>query len=224
MDRDKQEHPAFGMVSVSRVSGETSLFGVDYPQGHFITLQVSRGAVERNLGTEWFYQRNEMLQLAMSEVQWARLVASINTSGVPCTLQRTIDEQGQCSDVPPPPSHMADAVVQKNEVAAVGKKISDDMRETSQLIGELMKPNAKINKAKIGELQVLMDRAHQNLRSNLPFYVSSAQEAVEKATEQGKAEVSAYADHVVSELGRTELQKKLSDGGIMLSVSHVSEE
>lgn len=220
MEHDKTSHPSYGMISASRVSGQTALFGVDYPQGHFITLTISRGEVERSLGREWFYGRNEMIQVAMSEVQWARMIASMNTSGVPCTLQRAW-ENGKYERVEQPPAHMADAVVQKEEVAKVGREVSAGLDKAASMIDELMKPNAKISKSKISELEKLVRSAQAGLESSLPFYVKQAQEAVEGATEQGKAEVSAYADHVVSELGKSSLEKELSRGGVLLSLGHL---
>jgi hypothetical protein len=219
-DETTSAHPSYGMIAASRVSGQASLFGVDYPQGHFITLTISTGEVSRSLGTEWFYGRNEVVQVAMSEVQWARMIASMNTSGIPCTLQRARGEDGKYQRIESPPAHMADAVIQKAEVASVGVKIASQLDNAAAALAEMMQPNAKISKAKLSELQNLMRSARQNLECNLPFYVKQAQEAVEKATEQGKAEVSAYADHVVAELGKTALEKQLSEGGVLLSLGH----
>jgi hypothetical protein len=40
-ENNELEHESFGMVRISHRRGETELFGVDYPQQHFMALEVS---------------------------------------------------------------------------------------------------------------------------------------------------------------------------------------
>lgn len=75
----KVTHPAFGRIKASRVSGQTVLAGIDYPQAHYITLTISTATLNRNLSRDWWFTDREVIEVSMSETQWAQMLSAMNT-------------------------------------------------------------------------------------------------------------------------------------------------
>lgn len=92
-DGEYETHPAFGSVSIHRVSSTPGavLFDSDVQHGHYVVVRVDRADRERSLNRDWIHHPDvgKIVEFAMSEAQWASLISSVNTSGVPCTLTRT---------------------------------------------------------------------------------------------------------------------------------------
>jgi hypothetical protein len=122
-------HPAFGQIDVHRIHGSKRLFAVDYPQDHFIRLTVHTTKLNRNLASDRTFSEREVIVVDMSEVQWARLIASPNTSGVACTLARYIDpETGEYLTPQLPEKHVADAETFKDESRIAPRRRSSRLR------------------------------------------------------------------------------------------------
>jgi hypothetical protein len=87
-DEATYTHPAYGQVSVSNVSGGIYLYGSDFHHQNYVALRINRSELNRNLSNDWPHAREELVEIAMSESQWATLVSSMNRGeGVQCTLQ-----------------------------------------------------------------------------------------------------------------------------------------
>lgn len=85
-------HPAYGMIGASRVSGNAALFDSDIVHQHFVVLRIGRASRRRDLNRDWVHEsggRGQVVEVAMSEAQWASMISSMNTAGVPCTIVRT---------------------------------------------------------------------------------------------------------------------------------------
>ena len=87
-DATRTTHPAFAQITASRVSGHSILYGSDFDHNHYVTISISRSELCRNLSNDWYHSREELIEVALSEAQWATFVSSMNQgSGVACTLQ-----------------------------------------------------------------------------------------------------------------------------------------
>lgn len=86
-------HPAFGMIGASRVSSTpgAALFDSDVVHQHYVVLKIDRAVRKRDLNHDWIHSGGfgKIVEVAMSEAQWASLISSMNTAGVACTLRRT---------------------------------------------------------------------------------------------------------------------------------------
>lgn len=81
------EHPAFGCISVARTSGGSgTLFMSNVEHQHQIRLTVSHAQMSRTHNQDRHYERNTIVDVAMSQVQFAELMGGMGQgSGVPCT-------------------------------------------------------------------------------------------------------------------------------------------
>src|SRR5262245_60626587 len=82
-----ERHPAYGQIGASRVSGQTFLYGTDFAHQNYIIIEISRSELHRGLSNDWPFGRDKLIELALSEAQWATFVSSLNCGqGVQCTL------------------------------------------------------------------------------------------------------------------------------------------
>ena len=86
-DDEILEHPAFGQISVSRISGHATLYGSDFRHQHYVAVRISTSTLRRGLSHDWPHAGNEIIEVNLSEAQWAAFVSSFNRGeGVQCTI------------------------------------------------------------------------------------------------------------------------------------------
>lgn len=83
-----ETHSAFGMISANRLQSTPGavLFDSDIQHQNTVVVSISRAERERDLNRDWIHPSKELIEVQMSEAQWASFVSSMNTVGVPCTL------------------------------------------------------------------------------------------------------------------------------------------
>lgn len=193
-DRDETiyEHPAFAQILASRVSGNATLYASDFRHQHYITVSIRASQLHRSHSHDWSFGRQELIEVAMSEAQWATFISSLNTgSGTPCTLQH---HNGELTPgIPSPPK--------------ASEKFSRDMRET---IGEIQDelrslaaslPDGPIGKTRSRALQDQIKRLASRLTSSTSFVADSFDEHMERTVEKAKVEINAHVSNVVTRTG-----------------------
>lgn len=177
-------HPAFAQIGASRVSGNAALYDSDFRHQHYMTISIRRSELHRGLNRDWHFGREEIIQVALTEAQWATFVSSPNmSSGVPCTLQHL---HGKTIPGLPNPSERIDQF--KEEMEA---RLARTIRRIDDLIA-----GAK-TKAQAEAMRMLK----QELLSNLPFIAKQFAEHMETTTEKAKQEIHGYMTSVLQRAG-----------------------
>lgn len=88
-ERGEEEHPAFGLIGVSRESSTgTALFDSDIEHRQVVTVQLRAAVRSRDLHRDWVHARETIVEVQFSEAQWASFVSSSGLGdGVPCTIR-----------------------------------------------------------------------------------------------------------------------------------------
>lgn len=202
----RHRHPAFAQIGVSRVSGgHTALYGSDFNHNAYMTIRISRSELNRDLSHDWPFEREQVIEVALSEAQWATFVSSPNMgSGVQCTLQYL---QGEM--IPGLP----DPVSRSEQFAGEAKERLDRAtRRLDQMLDEI--DALGLPKGKAEKLRSEVRMARQDLASNLPFVAKSFAEHTERVTEHAKAEIHGYMTGVLMRTG----VKALSEGALPLAL------
>ncbi len=183
-----EEHPAFGMIGASRVSGHAVLFDSDVEHQHFVILRIGRATRKRDLHRDWIHSGNraDIVEVAMSEAQWASMISSMNTSGVPCTIRRT-EKDG---DVPGLDFESRLDLTHK-EVAARTQEALAEVLEAFEAVKE------KPTKANIRQLEIRMG----NLPANMRFAATSLTEHAETVVQKTRADVEAFVINKARQVG-----------------------
>jgi len=202
------EHAAFGTISATRFSGDVPMFQVDYMTGHGIALTISTAVLNRNGATDRVHQRNEIVRVEMSEIQWARMLSSMNSGEIPVTLKRYRDPQTGMFLAPKlPEQHVADMETFRAEVAKRADEALTGVAEARAKLSEIMK--GPLRKGDLQEVIDALTRAEMMAVNNLPYVTERAHETINTAAEYAKAEITAHVDYSMQRLGERALGERL---------------
>lgn len=190
-DNDMFSHPAFGFVRVSRVQGgDPNLFMSNVKHDGKVSIVIGTAKMERSHHHDKHYSRKELIQVEMSTVQFADMMAGMNTgSGVPCTLRRVCE--GPYVGVP--------GIDMENTVSRYSKEVKQRFAETGKELKDLAKTvrealeAAKVSKAKQADILGPIEKLATEIGSNMPFMAEMFRESVEELVQEAKAVVETYA-------------------------------
>lgn len=193
-----ETHPAFGMISAARVSygppGQT-LFQSDIAHGRTIRLMIDTATRRRDLKNDYVHSNmsGEVVEVEMSEAQWASFVSSMNTSGVPCTIRRR--ESKQVPEFPHEP-RLALTMRETHEAAheAFGT-ILEALRELEAL--EQGDSTPKQRREALRKLKVRI----QNATPNVDFAGRQLAKQAEAVVERARADIEAMVTQKAAQLG-----------------------
>jgi hypothetical protein len=205
------EHESYGMIRVHRLhGGGKNLFGVDYDTGNSVRLEIKRGELRRNAYREWFFEREIVASIEMSEVQYARMISSPNTTGVPCTLRYACTEGFKKMEDPPSttpgPERMQD------DIKKAARRVSANMDHIRKLADEMAEGKAP-TKAQLKDLAMWVQQTQQAIASDLPYLTQRQEEKVDEMVHSSKAEIEAHVQQQLIALGKEALGEKIKKGG-----------
>lgn len=183
------QHPSFGFIRASRVSGHTTLFDSAVRHHHYVTVTIGRASQERRYSENQIYGKDQLVEVAMSESQFAQFITSINVgSGAPCTLTWMTGT----GHIDPPPADINTRETFSNEVKeaadVVGEKLKEALTEIKSLVA-----SGKANKGQLLTVLRSVETAMLQLNSNMPFMMQQFAEGIEKLTDRAKMDLNAHA-------------------------------
>jgi hypothetical protein len=186
-------HPAFGQINACRVNGSTNLYGSDFTHDGFITITVNASELNRDLSQDRHHSCEQLIQLSLSEAQWATFVSSLNNgSGVPCTLG-WLTGKGWLPRLPNP----------KSRADQFGKEFQQDFDQALTALDELeaVLHTCGLSKKKIDDLVRRTRTAKAKITSSAPFVVDQFANHMEAETERAKVEIHGYIQNVIQRAG-----------------------
>lgn len=196
-DTEVWRHPAYAQVSISHVSGSADLYGSDFTHQHYVTLRIKSSEMKRDLSRDWHHEREELIEIALSEAQYATMVAAPNRSGVCCTLQHFNGEM-----IPGLPRRDS-THIHKDEFR---EKLQKTVRELKVQREEIEKATSSLAKKLREAMLGPITSAIREIESNIPFLVQSFDEHMETNIEKAKVEVNAYVTNTIHRAGLEALQ------------------
>lgn len=198
--RSVTRHPAFGQIVASRVSGHQVLYGSDFRHNAYMTIKIVRSELHRSLSRDWHFGNDQVIEVALSEAQWATFVSAPNIgSGVPCTIEHI---QGQYMPRLPDPKSRVDQFR-----AEVETKLQDSLQQLDVVMREL--DEMGLPKGKAARIKERLRHARLQLANNLPFMAEQFDEHMEETVKKAKAEVHGYMTGVVQRAGLGVLTQKM---------------
>lgn len=195
----------YAIISVHRTNSTGSyLVGSELQHQQFITLKIAKATYERTLKNDWWFDRDNIIEVSMTLSQWAEFISTPNTSGVPCTLERL---QGKYLwEVESVPVVRSSIEQHKEEHEQHWK---DKIKEINNLIANLKssfenKESRKTQRQLIEDLEVLF----KNFIPNQRFAINEFNEHIEKRLNQAKTELNSY----LSRYGITQQMPSLLPG------------
>lgn len=193
-----ERHPAYAQIGAHRVSGGAYLYGSDFRHQHYITIQIHESTLHRQLSGDRAHPHRRLIEVALSEAQWATFVSSLNQgSGVQCTLKFT------------PEAGLVSPIIQTKDRKL---QFSQEMTERFDLAVHALKDLATLidesplSGKKKEALKRQLQVAERNLAPNMEFVAERFDEHMERTVEKAKSEVNAYAQHALGGLAQMALR------------------
>ena len=188
-------HPAFGQIAIHKIQGRQVCYGSDFVHQQCVQITVEESEHNRNLSHDWYFPKKTIVELRMSEAQWAAFVSSFNMgTGIPCTLTYVRD-RGDEAYVPGLP----DPDVRREYSKEVAETMKDSIKSLVELRGAIER--AGLSKKKENELLSHLNHSLMEIQSNVPFVQKSFDKHVENSVERAKVEVHAYLNNAMTSAG-----------------------
>lgn len=188
-----ETHPSWVLIGASRVNATPGavLFDSDIRHHHYVVVRIRRATRKRDLNHDWIHAdgRFSIVEIAMSEAQWASFVSTMNSGdGVPATLEwdATLDDPR----VPSPP-YQPRLQVSMDEVHAAAVEAQKDVLEAFQAYSE------KKNADNLRTLQARID----NMAPNIDFAAKSLAKHAENVVTRARADIEAFVVQKAQQLG-----------------------
>lgn len=203
-DNTVTTHPSFGQISIHRVNGNAVLYGSDFVHHNTVRIAIHRSQLNRNLSHDWYFANETVVEVEMSEAQWATYVSSFNVgTGVPCTLRFV-----QNDEVPTKPG-LPDPDIRGEFSSEVGKTIKDAMNSLKRLKEKVLSETTKLPKKTQAELIGPIEAAMREIGSNISFVQESFDKHVEDSIEKAKVEIHAHVNNVLVHTGLEHMQNRV---------------
>lgn len=187
-----ERHPSYALIGASRVTGQTFLYGTDFEHAHYVTISIRKSELHRRLSQDWHFGREEYIEVALSEAQWATFVSSMNVGqGVPCTLNHLGNKS-----IPQIP-RKADR--QEQFKSEIGQAAEEGLKRLEAL--EKTVEGLKISQKAKDEILSKTRMVAATFTSNMPFIAKSFDEHMEETVEKAKIEVNAYVQSALVRTG-----------------------
>lgn len=183
-------HPAFGQIGAFRGSGGAILHGSDFQHSNYISLRIWTGKLHRDLSRDWFHSERELIEIEMSEAQWATLVSSPGMgNGVPCTLRHVGGEV-----IPGLPDPKQRGQQFSDEADKTMAKVTERLYRLKESLESLGLP-----KGKTAAIREELRHALMDLEANLPFVAKQFSKHIEGEVAKAQIEVEG---HILMKLAR----------------------
>lgn len=188
----KTTHPAFAQISANRITGHTNLYDSEFNHSGFIAVRIRRSELHRGLHRDSHYATDELIEVNLSESQWATFVSKMNHGdGTPCTIDSINNKW-----VPglPDPVPEKDKYVFEVEKTLAG--VTEQLEALREKVGSV-----GLSGKKQAELQSYVHQCLMACGSSMDFAVSSFAEHVEATVEKAKQEVHGYVNGHIHRAG-----------------------
>lgn len=177
-------HPAFGMARVSRINATPGqvLFQSDLRHGEYIEITLSEAARRRDLKRDWLHPERVLVKFCLSLSQFASLVASVGTEGIPVTISYDHGDRPGLL----PESRLA---LTSTEVRAAADQAFQDIQAAEAAYEQALSEKAPA--AVRSQLLRNLRSAIANAAPNVAYAAAQLAEHAENVVEKSRADIEA---------------------------------
>lgn len=194
----EEEHPSYGVVTVTRVSGgNETCFMSAVPNQNRLSLRVRTARKIRSLSEDRARPTQEtIVDVEMTYQQFARMLSSIGLGeGVPCTITRREGELVEpCPAEDKAERYKEDVRVKASKLEKELAALLSDARDTLEGGGSYL------SKSKRQELLDKIRRVNKIANDEIPFILKQLDRAIENTVHEAKSSVSSFANRMMDRL------------------------
>ena len=197
----KEEHPSYGCIRVVRTMNGRNrrLFGSSILHQHTICIEISHASRERSYNSDHLFPEDDIIELEMSNTQFAELVTSIGQGNVvPCTITRL---DGKLIDPPPMENKLEQHQTEFKE------HVKKMVARADQLETEVAAIFAKKSITKKDKEDIInaIKQLRSDLGPNALFQVKQFDEQMEKTVHEAKGEIEAFVQNKFNQIALSQV-------------------
>lgn len=205
----RETHPAYGMLSFNRVSGDPGvLYGSPLDRhADYVRMTLARSERLHNLSADWHMAEETLVEVDLTHAQFAELITTLNAGdGVTCTVRKL------------PGVNVPEIAVSETEQKRVQSDFKKRITEFAASGDAAMKKlDALLEKPNIGkgdrkEIREQFQEWLSMIESSAPFVLDQFQESVERTVTAAKAEVDGFITTAVTRAGLGALRERFGTG------------
>lgn len=203
-----ERHPAFGTVGIYRTTGQRHLFGSPLEKHDgYVTIRVNRAERSRTgVGYDFYHARKQVIEVALSEAQFAQLITSWNSGdGVPCTLDWIVGE-GMIPDWPDE-DHSSDTARVREEFKLRIEDVRKQVEAAAKELDSLLEKKGALTKDEKGRVRSAVTAMERLVCDTGPFMSEQFVEATEKTVQKAMTEIDAFVTKIALHTGLESLKK-----------------
>jgi hypothetical protein len=201
---DKKKHESYGLIQFNRVtsSKEQPLFGSSIQHNNTIRLEVKPASVERSLNRDWYFENGTPYVIAeMSYSQFAEAITSMNNGvGTPITLRYLNGKKVEEPDLENKRLQFENEMQERMNV--INSKLEHLTKNTEDILNNKKTINKSDKEIILKEIAML----RQEVKSNIPFVLTSFNEQMDKTVTEAKGEIEAFTQNKIHSLGLEKLE------------------
>lgn len=200
-----EKHPSFGQLSFCRRShgGETRVYGSSIGHRSTVVMTISHSEKRRDLNRTWYFPDKTVVEIEMSQSQFAEAISSLNMGGgVPCSI-RYIEGKG---NIEPTPYENVREVFETELKEKLKKTLGQAdalLEEASGLLGQ-----KSVRKRDLAELLNKVERIKTELHCNFPFIYDSFNEQMDNTVTEAKGEIEAFTEMKLMSAGLAKFKEQ----------------
>ena len=188
-DHKNCNHESYGTIVVTRAQSgkEHPLFGSSIQHRNTIHLEIRQAGISRTLSTDFVHPGKQIIEVEMSQSQWAEMVSSIGIGeGTPCTI-RHLDGK-RVEDCPYTSVREQFDKEFDDSVQESLKNLRDAVAACEELLAK-----KSLTKADREQVLDLVRKAYREVSDSVPFIKSQFTEQMDNTVKEAKGEIEALA-------------------------------
>ena len=190
------EHESYGMIQICRYrGGEKNFFGSAIPHEGGVSIEIFEGKHTRSLSSDWYFPKKKLVEIRLTENQFAECITNINSSPVPVTLKSIMGKKME----EPPQINKRD--IFENEFEDSMKTLEEKLKNLSAKTEELLSQKKNLNQKERDVILSEIAAIRQEVKNNIPFVRDCFREAMDDIVLESKTEVENFAKQRAHDLG-----------------------
>ncbi len=204
-EKDTETHESFGTMVVTRsINGsDVQLFGSSIKHSSTVSMSISKADRNRHLSRDWIHPTDEIIEIEMSQAQFADMITSAGLGGgTPVTIRKI---QGKRTEPVPGTS------VRQKFSREFDKSVSD-LKAQLESLENIAKDVLTKSTSKKEERESLLreiNRLSREVSSNIPYIAKSFNESIDKVVGEARQEIEAHYQDRVTSLGKEGMMESL---------------
>jgi hypothetical protein len=193
-----KEHESYGVIGFTRSQSNMnkSLFGSSIKHHNTIVMRISSATLDRNLNNDYVHSGKNIVEIEMSETQFAQAITMFNRGdGTPVTIRKIGDNNMEACP-------FVSKVDQFNaEFQHNMKELEHDIKLSMQKATEILTSGKAPTKGERELILKTINSLMQQISSNIPFVAQQFNEQMDKTVTEAKKEIERFLVNKALELG-----------------------